>query len=125
MINTFDVKAGERPTNVVCEMFNYFSEKKLNGKLPPKAFENLLLRTVSLISNCIRKGKMQKENIESVKSFITNLEVIFPQYELADTVKACLEEIEMAEYDLEQRMEAAHPVMEADSYERTFRRLGH
>lgn len=132
MINTFDVRASERKSNVILNSLNRLHDAKQSGALTSDEFSKILVSVGDLFANKIKQGKVAEEEIQSVESYLTGFVgensdkyFSFPHTDLKSASKTALESIDFARQEIEKRNEYAQPVMEADSYERTFRRLGH
>jgi hypothetical protein len=131
MINTFDVKASERRSDVVFSSLNRLYDAKLSGALVRDELSKILVSVGDLFANKIKQGKVNEDDIESVEVYLTGFTgensdkyFSFPHTDLDRASKTVLESIDFAKQAVDKRNEYAHPVMEADSYERTFRRLG-
>jgi hypothetical protein len=132
MINTFDVRASERKSDIVFSSLNRLHDAKQSGALTRDEFSKLLVSVGDLFANKIKQGKVTEDEIESVEAHLTGFigensdkYFSFPHIDLDRASKTVLESIDFARQSLEKRNEYAQPVMEADSYERTFRKLGH
>jgi len=132
MINTFDVRASERKSNVILDSLNRLHDAKQSGALVRDEFSKILVYVGDLFANKIKQGKVTEDEIESVEAHLTGFTgensdkyFSFPHEDLDRASKTVLESIDFARQAVEKRNEYAHPVMEADSYERTFKKLGH
>lgn len=132
MINTFAVKGQDRVSDSIFESFNRFHDAKLSGALRRDELSRLLVSVGDLFANKIKQGKVSKEEIESLESHLSGFTgensdkyFAFPHEDLKMAAKSVLEGNDFALQSVEQRYEAAQPVMESDGYERTFRKLGH
>ena len=132
MINTFDVKASERKSDTIFSSLNRLHDAKLSGALTRDEFSKILVSVGDLFANKIRQGKVTEDEIESVEAYLTGFTgensdkyFSFPHEDLDRASKTVLESIDFAKQAVDKRNEYAQPVMEADSYERTFKRLGH
>lgn len=132
MINSFAVKGQNRVSDSIFDSFNRFHEAKSSGALRRDELSKILILVGDLFANKIKQGKVSKEEIESLESHLSGFNgensdkyFAFPHEDLKVAAKSVLEGNDFALQSVEQRMQAAQPVMEADSYERTFRKLGH
>ena len=132
MKNTFDVKVSERKSNIILNSLNRLNTVKQNGALTRDEFSKILVSVGDLFANKIRQGKVSEEEIESLEAHLTGFigensdkYFSFPHEDLERASKTVLESIDFARQAVEKRNEYAQPVMEADSYERTFKKLGH
>ena len=132
MINTFDVKASERKSNTILSSLNRLHDAKLSGALTRDEFSKILVSVGDLFANKIRQGKVTEDEIESVEAHLTEFTgdnsdkyFSFPHEDLDRASKTVLESIDFAKQAVDKRNEYAQPVMDADSYERAFRKLGH
>ena len=131
MINTFALKGQNRVSDGIFESFNRFHDAKQTGALRRDELSKLLVTVGDLFANKIKQGKVSKEEIESLESHLTGFVgensdkyFAFPHEDLKMAAKSVLEGNDFALQTVEQRYQAAKPVIEAESYERTFRRLG-
>ena len=132
MINTFAAKGQNRVSDGIFDSFNRFHEAKLSGALSKDEFSKLLISVGDLFANKIKQGKVSEDEIESLEAHLSGFVgencdkyFAFPHEDLKMAAKSVLEGNDFALQSVEQRYEAAQPVMEAESYERTFKRLGH
>jgi hypothetical protein len=132
MINTFDVRASERKSDVILNSLNRLHDAKQSGALVRDEFSKILVSVGDLFANKIKQGKVREDEIESVEAHLTGFVAenndkyfSFPHTELDRASKTVLESIDFARQAVEKRNEYAQPVMDAESYERTFRKLGH
>lgn len=132
MINAFDVKASERKSDAIFSSLNRLHDAKLSGALTSDEFSKILVSVGDLFANKIKQGKVTEDEIESVEAHLTGFigensdkYFSFPHTDLKGASKTVLESIDFARQAVEKRNEYAQPVMDADSYETTFRKLGH
>ena len=132
MINTFAMNGQSRTSDGILDSFNRFHDAKFSGALRRDELSKLLVSVGDLFANKIKQGKVTEEEIESLESYLSGFTsensdkyFSYPHEDLKLAAKSVLEGNDFARQSIEQRIEAAHPVMEADSYERTFRKLGH
>lgn len=131
MIEAYDVRDEGRMADVILNSLNGMYDRKNAGALGKDEFASNIINSCDLIANYIEQGKMSNENIESAENHLTHLlgedrdkYYAHPHKDLARAGKTGLESIYFAKEKLEQRNIAAQPVMDAESYEKTFRKLG-
>ena len=131
MIDTYDVKDSMRKSDVIFYSLNGLHGRKISGTIAKNEFANNLINIGDIFANLIKRGKVSEEVIESYESHITqflgdNRDKYFsyPHEELERAGKANLEGIYFAKEEQEKRSSYAQPVMNAESYERTFKKLG-
>lgn len=132
MINTFDVKVSERKSDGILKSLNRLLDAKPGGALTRDEFSKILVSVGDLFANKIKQGRVTEDEIESVEAHLTGFigensdkYFSFPHQDLDRASKTVLESIDFAKQAVDKRNEYAQPVMEADGYERTFRKLGH
>ena len=131
MISTFDIRDKGRMCDVILNSLNGMHDRKAAGALGEDEFSGIIINTGDLIANSIKQGKMNENDIESVEVHLTqflgdNSDKYFsyPHKDLRRAGKTALESIDFAKDELEKRNQFAQPVMDADSYTKTFRKLG-
>ena len=131
MINTYDVRNQGRLCDVILNSLNGMHDRKSAGALDGQEFANIIVNTGDLLANGIKLGKIKDEDIESVESYLTqflgeNCNNYFdhPHQDLSRAGKTALESIDFAREELEKRSQFSQPVMDVDSYTKTFRKLG-
>lgn len=131
MINTYDVKDSMRKSDVIFYSLNGLHGRKISGTLGKNEFSDTLITIGDIFANLIKKGKISDEVIESYESHVTQLlgenrdKYFTHQHDgLERAGKANLEGIYFAKEEQEKRNAYAQPVMDAESYERTFKKLG-
>ena len=131
MIESYDVKEGMRKSDVIFYMLNGFHGRKISGMVSKTEFADNLINIGDIFANQVRKGKVSKETVESYKSHISQFSgenkdkyFAYPHEGLDRVYKTTNESIYFAEEEAEKRNSYAQPVMDADSYDRTFRKLG-
>ena len=131
MISTFDVRDSGRKSDEILNSLNGLHDRKLNGTLVYTEFSDNIINVTDLIANNIKLGKMSEEEIEDVEILLTHLVsensdkyYSFPHGDLKRAGKTALESIDFAKDEMEKRNQFAQPVMDADSYAKTFRKLG-
>lgn len=131
MTVTYDVKTSERKSDVIFNSLNRFYDAKLSGGLKEDELSKVIVLIGDLFANQIKHEKQTEDNIESFESYLDGLDgpnagIYFAHIHknLDGAVKSVLEGNDFAKQELEQRREYAQPVMSADSYTKTFRKLG-
>lgn len=131
MINTYDVKASMRKSEIIFDSLNRLNTSKQTGGLKDTELSNLIVCIGDVFANKIKQGKVTVEEIESAESYLTgfigeNKDKYFsyPHRDLDRAAKSFFEGNDFAKEELEQRNQYAQPVMDAESYERTFKKLG-
>ena len=131
MTVTYDVKIGERKSDVVFDSLNRFHDAKLSGGLKDDEFSRMIVLIGDLFANQIKQSKQTEDNIDSFESHLygfdgPNAQNYFSHIhkKLDTAVKSVLEGNDFAKQDLEERKQYAQPVMSADSYTKTFKKLG-
>lgn len=131
MINTYDVKDSMRKSDVIFYTLNGLHDRKISGTMGKSEFADNLINIGDVFANLIKKGKISDEVIESYESHITQLigenrdKYFNHQHDgLERAGKANLEGIFFAKEELEKRNAYAQPVMDAESYETKFKKLG-
>ena len=131
MTVTYDVKSVERKSDVIFNSLNRFYDAKLSGGLRDDEFSQIVENIGDLFANEIKQGKQTENNIESFESYLgvlggPNAEYYFSHTHknLDNAIKSVLEGNDFAKQELEQRKEYAQPVMTAERYTKTFRKLG-
>ena len=131
MMGTYEVAVVNRPIDIILESLNGFNSRKNAGVLKGTELSSLIVQIGDLFANKVKQGKVTKDEIESFESHITQFQgenkdkyFAYPHEELDRGTKIALESIDFAREEVKKRNVSAQPVMDADSYERTFRRLG-
>lgn len=131
MMGTYEVATGNRPSDIIFESLNGFNSRKNAGVLKENELSNLISQIGDLFANKVKQGKVSDEVIESFESHLTQFTgenkdkfFAFPHEDLERGTKIALESVDFAREEVQKRNVSAQPVMDADSYERTFRRLG-
>ena len=131
MTVTYDVKTNERKSDVIFSSLNRFYDAKLSGGLKDDELSKLIVLVGDLFANQIKQEKQTENSIESFEAHLDGLDgpnagVYFSHVHknLDRAVKSVLEGNDIAKQELEQRREYAQPVMSAESYTKTFRKLG-
>ena len=131
MIEAYDVTNSGRKSDAILNSLNGMSDRKRAGVLASNEFASNIIDVTDLIANSIKQGKISEEEIESVELHLTHLVsddagkyYSYPHEDLQRAGKTALESIEFAKETVKERVSYAQPVMDADSYEKTFRRLG-
>ena len=131
MIESYDVSAKGRPSDVILDSINGLNSRKNTGALNKNELSNIIIHIGDLFANKIKQGKVSEDEIEAFESHITqftgeNKDKYFSHShsDLDRGAKSALESIDFAREELEKRNSYAQPVMDAESYERTFRKLG-
>ena len=132
MIGTYDIKDNVTKTDKILSMVNYINEAKTKGVSLNDSLAITLRHTGELCANKIKQGKMSDDEIETVESFITqftgeNANKYFNHIHegLPGAAKDFLVGDDFAKQKREQRNLEAHPVMDAESYVKEFKKLGH
>lgn len=131
MTATYDVKTIERKSDVIFNSLNRFSDAKLSGGLNDEEFSKIVVLIGDLFANQIKQGKHTEDNIESFESHLDGLDgpnsgnyFVHNHKNLESAVKSVLEGNDFAKQELDRRNQYAQPVMSAESYTKTFRKLG-
>ena len=131
MMETYEVATGNRPSDVIFESLNGFNSRKNAGVLKGTEFSNLIVQIGDLFANKVKQGKVNEDIIDSFETHLTQFMgenkdnyFAYPHEELERGTKIALESVDFAKEEVQKRNVSAQPVMDADSYERTFRRLG-
>lgn len=131
MINALDVRYEGRKSDAILNSLNGMHDRKLAGALSSEEFCNNIINTSDLISNCIKNGKIPVDEIESIEVLLTHLlsddAGKYYHYHHKDYKRAgktSLESIDIAKEQVIQRQQEAKPVMNAESYTKTFKKLG-
>lgn len=131
MTVTYDVKTSDRKSDVILNSLNRFYDAKLSGGLKDDEFSKVIVLIGDLFANQIKQGKQTEDSIESFESHLdgldgSNAKNYFSRIhkKLDTAVKSVLEGNDFAKQELEQRRAYAQPVMSAESYTKTFRKLG-
>ncbi len=131
MMEAYDVAAKSRTSDVILESLNGLNLRKNAGVLGGTELSALIAQIGDLFANKIKQGKVSDDIIESFETHLTQFTgenkdkfFVFPHEELERGSKIALESIDFAQENIQQRNISAQPVMDADSYERTFRKLG-
>ena len=120
------VRAENRVSDVIWDSFNRLHDAKLSGSLKSTELASLIEKVGSVFANTIKKGKVSEEGIEDFEKELISENVFTIKHDnLANATKAIQEENDFAMQELEQKQEYAKPVLDAGSYEKTFRKLGH
>jgi len=128
MIETYDVG---RKSDVILHSLNGLYDRKMAGALADNEFCDVIINTCDLVANNIRQGKRSKDEIESIENHLTHLldencdkYYNYPHKDLQRAGKTALESIDFATDAIKQRLSDAQPVMDAESYTKTFKKLG-
>ena len=131
MIEAYDVRNSGRKSDCILNSLNGLHDRKLAGALARDEFANNIIDVSDLVANAIKIGKVGKEDIESVELHLTHLisdnadkYYSHPHTDLQRAGKTSLESIDFAKAKLNERYSYSQPVMDADSYTKTFRKLG-
>ncbi len=131
MIETYDVKGSMRKSDEIFGLLNGLHERSLSGAQKKNELSLLLINIGDVFANLVRQGKVNEDTIESYESNITqflgeNKDKFFNHTwdDLDVAAKSTLESIYFAKEEVNQRNIAAQPVMDAESYTKSFRKLG-
>ena len=131
MTVTYDVKPSERKSDIIFNSINRFYDAKLSGGLNDVELSKVIVLIGDLFANQIKQEKQTEDSIESFESYLDGLDgpnadsyFAHIHKNLDSAVKSVLEGNDFAKQELEQRREYAQPVMSAESYTKTFRKLG-
>ena len=71
MINTFDVKANSRKSDVVFDSLNRLHDAKLSGALKSDELSKIIIYIGDLFANKIKQAKLTEDQIESAETYLT------------------------------------------------------
>lgn len=119
------VRAENRVSDVIWDSFNRLHDAKFNGALKSTELASLLEKIGSVFANTIKKGKVSEEGIEDFEKELLSEDCFSIKHDNLNRAKRAIQEgNDFAMQELEQKQEYAKPVLNADSYEKTFKKLG-
>ena len=131
MIDAYDVKSKSRPSDVILDSINRLYDAKLSGALKDSELSGIIINIGDLFANKIKQGKVSNNEIESFETYISGFVgenkdnyFAYPHSDLDRATKSVLESIDFAKEELNQRKRYSQPVMDVESYTRTFKKLG-
>lgn len=131
MIDTYDVKAKNRPSDVILDSINRLHDAKLSGALKEDELSSIIINIGDMFANKIKQGKVSNDDIESFEVHISgftgeNKDNYFAHShaDLDRSTKIVFESIDFAKDELDQRKQYSQPVMDAESYTKSFKKLG-
>ena len=131
MMDTLDVGAKGRPSDIILESLNGLNLRKNTGVLEQTELSSMIVYIGDLFANKIKQGKVSEDVIDSFESHLTQFlgenkdkYFTYPHKDLDRGTKSALESIDFAKEELERRSTYAQPVMDAESYDKPFRKLG-
>ena len=131
MINELEISQQSRPSDIILESLNGLNLRKNTGVLNQTELSEIIIQIGDLFANKIKQGKVNEDQIESFEAHITHFMgpnkdkyFTFAHEDLERGTKSALESIDFAKETLERRKNFAQPVMDAESYDKTFRKLG-
>lgn len=131
MTVTYDIKISERKSDVILNSLNRFYDAKLSGGLKEDELSKIIVLIGDLFANQIKQEKQTEDSIDSFESYLDGFDgpnagnyFAHIHKNLDSAVKSVLEGNDFAKQQLEQRRQYAQPVMSAESYTKTFKKLG-
>jgi len=127
MTVTYDVKSSERNSDVVFNLLNRIHDAKLSGALLNNELSKLEMLIGSIFANQVTRGLKTEEEAEIFIGQIPNGEWNWSSYPHEDqkiAYKTIKQDVNAALLTRENLDIQSHPVMSAESYEKTFKKLG-
>ena len=125
------MSVGIRKSDEIFNSLNRLNIAKQTGGLDDTELSNLIVSIGDVFANKVKQGKVSEDEIESACIHLSGFEgkngdkyFAFPHKDLDRASKSFIEGVYMAKDEADKRAEYSQPVMEAESYERTFRKLG-
>ena len=125
------MSVGIRKSDDIFNSLNRLNDAKQSGSLQDTELSSLIISVGDVFANKIKQGKVTEEEIESANLHLSGFTgknkdkyFSYPHRDLDRAAKSFIEGAYMAEEELNERMGYAQPVMDAESYEKTFRKLG-
>ena len=119
------VRAENRTSDVIWDSFNRLYEAKLNGVLKSTELASLLEKIGNVFANTIKQGKVSEEGKEDFeKELISENFFTIKHNNLSNAKIAIQEGNDFAMQEIQERQEYAKPVMDVESYGKTFKKLG-
>ena len=120
----------DRTSDVILNSLNRLYDAKLSGALNEEELSKLIVLVGDLFANKINQGSVSNDEIESIESFLSGFTKAnkdnyfnFNHKDLDRASKMFIEGVYVASSELEQKRELSSPVLDSDSYSRTYRKV--
>ena len=119
------VRLENRISDVIWDSFNRLHDAKLCGALKSNELASLLEKIGNVFANTIKQGKVREEGIEDFEKELLSEDCFTLKHDNLNNAKRAIQEgNDFAMQELEQKQEYAKPVLDAESYTKTFKKLG-